>query len=622
MRIKSDHAQKTQTHNIAWHRISDKMISQFQDKVNKSVQRVPQHLYLCLNCKDTNCQSHGHKQALDKLCDHMENMLVNNAMLCFPKTKKRHALPYWNEKVQPLKNESIFWHWMWRECGQPATGVVTDTYKRCKRKYHAAIKDLKRQQNELRNARMAESIARNNSRDLWKELNKMKPRCKVIPPQVDGNADNKSVCKLFAQKYETLLNSVPADEGKLAQIKSNLADRLSRIESSFIVTVDHIRDAVQKLKVNKSDGNKGLISDMIIKAPLSWLQLLAKLVTSMFIHGYCPEVLCKATVTSLVKDPMGDLCDSNNYRGIALSSAINKIIDWLILTRSKESLQTSDLQFAYKANNSTSMCSLALKEVAAYYIQNGGNVFCTMLDASKAFDRLRYDKLFQLLEGRNLDPIIFRFLLCSYEKQLTRTRWLTETSAYFSSENGVRQGGVASPILFTVYMDELIHRLEGSHIGCYIGREFFGTLCYADDVTLLAPTVSALQHMLQVCEDFGKEYDVSYNPSKSICLQIGGEILQTRSDVFLNGQTIKWDNSAKHLGNIINTHNSDSNDIRQKRNDFLARSNSVFVTYRAASREAKTKVFTSKCCCFYGSQTWRLTSREVEELHVTWRKAV
>ena len=419
-----------------------------------------------------------------------------------------------------------------------------------------------------------------------------------------------------------MLNSVPADGGKMAQIKSNLADRLSRIESSFKVTVDHIRDAVQKLKVNKSDGNKGLISDMIIKAPLSWLQLLAKLVTSMFIHGYCPEVLCKATVTSLVKDPMGDLCDSNNYRGIALSSAINKIIDRVILTRSKESLQTSDLQFAYKANNSTSMCSLALKEVAAYYIQNGGNVFCTMLDASKAFDRLRYDKLFQLLEGRNLDPIIFRFLLCSYEKQLTRTRWLTETSAYFSSENGVRQGGVASPILFTVYMDELIHRLEGSHIGCYIGREFFGTLCYADDVTLLAPTVSALQHMLQVCEDFGKEYDVSYNPSKSVCLQIGGEILQTRSDVFLNGQTIKWDNSAKHLGNIINTHNSDSNDIRQKRNDFLARSNSVFVTYRAASREAKTKVFTSKCCCFYGSQTWRLTSREVEELHVTWRKAV
>ena len=228
MRIKSDHAQKTQTHNIAWHRISDKMSSQFQDKVNKSVQRVPQHLYLCLNCKDTNCQSHGHKQALDKLCDHMENMLVNNAMQCFPKTKKRHALPYWNEKVQPLKNESIFWHWMWRECGQPATGVVTDTYKRCKRKYHAAIKDLKRQQNELRNARMAESIARNNSRDLWKELNKMKPRCKVIPPQVDGNADNKLVCKLFAQKYETLLNSVPADGGKMAQIKSKLADRVSR----------------------------------------------------------------------------------------------------------------------------------------------------------------------------------------------------------------------------------------------------------------------------------------------------------------------------------------------------------------------------------------------------------
>ena len=55
---------------------------------------------------------------------------------------------------------------------------------------------------------------------------------------------------------------------------------------------------------------------------------------------------------------------------------------------------TSDLQFAYKQNHSTSMCTLTLKEVVKYYTSRQGQVYCCLLDASKAFDRVRFDKLF------------------------------------------------------------------------------------------------------------------------------------------------------------------------------------------------------------------------------------
>ena len=163
------------------------------------------------------------------------------------------------------------------------------------------------------------------------------------------------------------------------------------------------------------------------------------------------------------------------------------------------------------------MCTLTMREVAAYYIERGGKVLCTLLDASKAFDRLRFDKLFQVLEKRNLHPLTFRLLMNLYEGQLTRTQWLHEYSEYFTSMNGVRQGGVASPVLFTVYMDVLINRLQASKIGCYVGREYFGTVCYADDVTLLAPTGSALQKLVSICEVFGQDFDVVYNPKKSLC---------------------------------------------------------------------------------------------------------
>ena len=474
----------------------------------------------------------------------------------------------------------------------------------------------------LVNARIAEAIAQNKSRDLWKELNKLKPHSKTVPPHIDGHTSNATICDNFAENYRTLFNSVPSDQQQMLDIKAWIKSKVGGLEHGAVIDFSHIKEAIKRLKTNKSDGDIGLVSNMVIHAPDSWLKMLAALITSMLNHGYYPEILRKATITSLVKDKTGDVCSSSNYRGIALSSSINKVIDWIILLVNKQTMITSNLQFAFKAHSSTSMCTLALKEVASYYSDKGGSIFCAMLDASKAFDRLRYDKLFTILKKRQLDPLTLRLLLFSYEHQLTRTQWMSELSDYFPSKNGTRQGGVASPILFNLYMDELLQHLEKMQYGCYIGHEYFGVICYADDVTLIAPTVTTLQRMVKTCEQFGQEFDIQYNASKSLCIAVGGRAHHEIPDITLNGTAIPWKSNAKHLGNIINNKNDESEDLKLKKADFIARSNAVIINFKAAPRTARSKVFTSKCCSFHGAQTWKLRSKGVEELHVTWRKAV
>ena len=69
----------------------------------------------------------------------------------------------------------------------------------------------------------------------------------------------------------------------------------------------------------------------------------------------------------------------------------------------------------------------------------------------------------------------------------------------FCVSNGVRQGRVLSPVLFAVY---LVSELEGSGVGCYWGAHFVGAVCYADDLALLAPCLSAMRTMLSVCEEY------------------------------------------------------------------------------------------------------------------------
>ena len=56
--------------------------------------------------------------------------------------------------------------------------------------------------------------------------------------------------------------------------------------------------------------------------------------------------------------------------------------------------------------------------------------------------------------------------------------------------NGVHQGGILSPVLFTVYLDELLQCLSTLNIGCHVGHHYVGSLCYADDIALL------LHHLL------------------------------------------------------------------------------------------------------------------------------
>ena len=70
------------------------------------------------------------------------------------------------------------------------------------------------------------------------------------------------------------------------------------------------------------------------------------------------------------------------------------------------------------------------------------------------------------------------------------------------------------PVLFTAYMDSLWEELEPSGVGCYIGTQFMGAFGYADEGAILAPTVTSLRIMPEVCDEFRKKFDVLFNPDK------------------------------------------------------------------------------------------------------------
>ena len=112
----------------------------------------------------------------------------------------------------------------------------------------------------------------------------------------------------------------------------------------------------------------------------------------------------------------------------------------------------------------------------------GVYVYMCVLDASKAFDRVNLLTLFKTLYSRGMCPIYLRLLMKIYEEQQMRIRWNNSVFDYFTISNCVKQGGVLFPVLFSIYLDQLI--AQHRHLGMcgYMNCLFTGVFIYADDI--------------------------------------------------------------------------------------------------------------------------------------------
>ena len=105
-------------------------------------------------------------------------------------------------------------------------------------------------------------------------------------------------------------------------------------------------------------------------------------------------------------------------------------------------------------------------------------------DASKAFDRVLHMKLFKKLIQKKVPMCFVRPLKHWYKEHTMQIKWGKHLSEPFHVTNGFRQGGVLSPYLFAVYLDDLSIELNNIKAECYIGESLLNHLMFADDICM------------------------------------------------------------------------------------------------------------------------------------------
>ena len=466
---------------------------------------------------------------------------------------------------------------------------------------------------------IAAKLKNKDTVEFWRKVTKLNNKKAPAVNTVDGCTGSQDIANMWGVHFMNIFNSV--------QNSTDRAYVMDGINGSLVnwnVTSHDIDGVIKQLKVGKSPGADQIHAEHLIYASHRLKVLLSILCTSIVNHGYVPSQILDVMITPIIKNKTGDTSDKNNYRPIAIATVFSKVLELLIMGKIECFLYTSDNQFGFKKNHGTDMCIHAFRQTIEYYKLNSGPVFICFLDATKAFDRVNHWCLFKKLINRKVPLHIVKLMVFWFQTQRFSVQWNGCKSIGFTASNGVPQGGIISPLLFNVYIDDLSVLLSKSNIGCNFGEKSVNHFSYADDMAVLSPSASGLQKLLDICSIYAIEHNIIYNTTKTLCMVIQSSKFKLLNipSLYINNVKLQYVDSYKYLGMYIHVHNDDLDILRQLRSVIL-RSNILLRTFHRCSTDVKLCLFQSYCANMYCSHLWfNFTKRRMNRLRVSYNNSM
>ena len=230
------------------------------------------------------------------------------------------------------------------------------------------------------------------------------------------------------------------------------------------------------------------------------------------------------------------------------------------------------------------------------------------------------EHLWLKLIQNNIDEATIKALIAYYNDSWMLVKKDDEVGGFFKTTVGVRQGGVISPKLFSIYVESLIPDIERCEAGVAIGTVNVDVLLYADDVVLVSHTREGLQSMLNVVSEFGTNNDTIFNPSKTIFMIFNKSRMNMNDLVIkLNGTPIVQAKQVKYLGYIITDNGTMTQHIKKRKSITVA----MISTLRSqglldCTVNIRTKILVFKsfvrATLLYGAENILITDNIINEI--------
>lgn len=320
------------------------------------------------------------------------------------------------------------------------------------------------------------------------------------------------------------------------------------------------------LKNSKSCGIDSIINEFLKYCPSEMIELLTNFFNLILNTGVIPSDWAKGIIVPIFKKK-GDINDPDNYRGITLLSCLGKLFTLLLNTRLTKFLESNNLlgeeQVGFRFKYSTLDHIFTLHSLLDLYLFNKKRLYCAFVDYRKAFDSVDRVSLWQKLIDIGIKGKVFNIIKNLYNDAKSCVRYQGQISDYFNCNMGVRQGENLSPLLFSIFLNDLETFLKGKNEGIQIEFTLDGLDCYiklfvllyADDTILLSESADELQNMLNSLNDYCNRWKLEVNISKTKIIVFSRGLVKKYPKFTFANQDIEVVKDYVYLGVTFNFNN-------------------------------------------------------------------
>ena len=366
--------------------------------------------------------------------------------------------------------------------------------------------------------------------------------------------DPPKVRKVVYESFKSRLNGQdepPVPSKRRKKKASRLGKKLSKP-----VTREELKKVISQIKKEKAPGPFGIHGEHIIYGGLMLQEFIRDWLNNLLRTGVVPEFLKEGRVSLLYK--RGDCLDPANYRPITLSSVLMKVLTRLLNIRLEEVVEENNLlsekQFGFRKKYSTSDAVLVTSAAIDKARMDKMDAGMASIDLKAAYDMVSREALFKKLESLGLTGSFLELIEDYYTgdsvvyavgEQVTKALYMTQ---------GVKQGCNLSPMLFNLFMVDVINKVHDMKLGIKIGDDIITIIAYADDIIAFARNIDDLKLIVECITEECRKINMSVSASKSKILRIGVTVRtydNVDEDLLDFDQVLK----CKYLGVLLENRN-------------------------------------------------------------------
>lgn len=450
--------------------------------------------------------------------------------------KQKSAFHWFDENCRVMKRQA---NRLLRLFRQTRASTDLEKYFEAKKRY----KDLCRQKKRESENNFVKSLKNVfcNPKLFWSKVRHLtnKP---VSAPNISDEDWYKHFKNLFEPDIEEFEDD---DSTQNVEHDGYITDSLQGEILNSEISAEEVISAVKQMQINKSTFGP-IIPAQIVYGLYYLLPYFLRVFNKLFVTGQFPEAWTKSVLIPIHKK--GNPNNTDNYRGIVLINIVSKV--YISILNKRLTFYTdvfnsiSESQAGFRKGYCTTDNAFVLYSVVNKYLRKkGGKLYVAFVDFRKAFDYVNRSKMFSVLHHNGISGHLLNSISALYKSvQLCiRSPNSGNCTDFFNSKLGLRQGCNLSPLLFSIFIDELTVDIEnsGSH-GVQLNPSFIHVLLlmFADDVALIADTVVGLQKQLNTLHNFciKNKLQVNTEKTKVLVFKRGGRLARREKWLYNNAK--------------------------------------------------------------------------------------